>query len=146
MSACGPFDHRLHQTVAPTRAACNTTPRLNARLNAPPRHAHPRSVKYGGSACLGPSDHYDMTMVTKGNPPNQVAAAEFKAKCLQVMDQVAKSKRPVIVTKRGKPMVRIVPVDEPMDDDVFGCLAEKFEIIGDIEEPALPARLWSKLT
>jgi prevent-host-death family protein len=87
-----------------------------------------------------------MTMVAKGKIPNQVAAAEFKAKCLQVMDQVAKSKRPMIVTKRGKPMVRIVPVDEPMEDDVFGCLAEKFEIIGDIEEPALPARLWSKLT
>jgi prevent-host-death family protein len=85
-------------------------------------------------------------MVTKENLLNQVAAAELKAKCLQLMDQVAKSKRPMIVTKRGKPMVRIVPVDEPVEDDIFGCLAEKFEIIGDIEEPALPARLWSKLT
>jgi len=76
---------------------------------------------------------------------NQIAAAEFKAKCLQVMDQVAKGKRPMTVTKRGKPMVRIVPIDEPEQDAVFGCLADQFEIVGDIEEPVLPARLWSGL-
>lgn len=72
----------------------------------------------------------------------QMAAGEFKAKCLQVMDQVAKGRQPVIVTKRGKPVVRIVPIEDDAPRSVFGALAGRFEIVGDIESPALPARLW----
>jgi prevent-host-death family protein len=43
-------------------------------------------------------------------------AADFKAHCLQIMEEVATSKRPVKVTKRGKMSVRIVPdeVAEPL--------------------------------
>jgi prevent-host-death family protein len=80
-----------------------------------------------------------MTMVTK---KNQMAAAEFKAKCLQVMDEVAKRRQPIIVTKRGKPVVRIVPLEQDEPSSIFGCLAGHFEILGDIEAPILPASLW----
>jgi prevent-host-death family protein len=80
-----------------------------------------------------------MTMVAS---KRQMAAAEFKAKCLQVMDEVAKEGRSIVVTKRGKPMVRIVPVDEPKDSDVLGCLAHVYEIVGDIEVSPFPERLW----
>jgi prevent-host-death family protein len=83
-------------------------------------------------------------MVAKARQP-QIAAAQFKAKCLQVMDEVAKGGKPVIVTKRGKPMVKIVPVDAPDDAELFGCLADRFEIVGDIEAPALGAKLWTGL-
>lgn len=75
----------------------------------------------------------------------QIPAAEFKAKCLQIMDRVAKDGRAVIVTKRGKPVVRIVPVEEPKADDVFGCLADRFQIVGDIEESPFPLHLWERL-
>jgi prevent-host-death family protein len=78
-------------------------------------------------------------------PKKQIAAAEFKAKCLQIMDRVAKDGRAVIVTKRGKPVVRIVPVEEPNPDDVFGCMAGEMEIVGDIEQPIIPARHWKVL-
>jgi len=83
-------------------------------------------------------DDYDVTMVA---PKRQMAAAEFKAKCLQV----AKDGRPVIVTKRGKPVVRIVPIEEPKVDGVFGCLADRFKIVGDIEISPFPASMWEVL-
>jgi len=59
------------------------------------------------------------------------------------MDRVAQGKQPVVVTKRGKPMVRIVPVEEPEGEAVFGCLADRFQIVGDVEAPVLPAKLWT---
>ena len=39
-----------------------------------------------------------------------MSAAEFKAKCLQAMDQVAATGEPIVVTKRGKPVAQLVPV------------------------------------
>jgi prevent-host-death family protein len=42
-----------------------------------------------------------------------IAASEFKAKCLALLDEVAETKQPLVVTKRGKPVARIEPVEEP---------------------------------
>lgn len=63
-------------------------------------------------------------------------AAEFKARCLRVLDQVAKTRQPPTVTKRGKAVVRIVPVEDE-STDIFGCLSERFRIEGDVESPIL---------
>jgi prevent-host-death family protein len=41
-----------------------------------------------------------------------VAAGEFKNSCLRIMESVHKSGIPILVTKRGKPLVRVVPVRE----------------------------------
>jgi prevent-host-death family protein len=82
-----------------------------------------------------------MTMVKKA-VGNQIAAAEFKAKCLQIMERVARGKQVVVVTKRGKPMVRIAPIDEVESETIFGCLADHYQIVGDVEGSVLPADLW----
>ena len=42
-----------------------------------------------------------------------MSAAKFRAECLQVLDTVASARTEVLVTKRGKPVARIVPVGEP---------------------------------
>ena len=42
-----------------------------------------------------------------------ISAAEFKAKCLALLDDVAAKKETLIVTKRGKPVARVVPAEEP---------------------------------
>ena len=42
--------------------------------------------------------------------PRAMSAAEFKAKCLRIMDEVAATGEAVTVTKRGKPVARLVPV------------------------------------
>ena len=65
---------------------------------------------------------------------NQVTAAEFKAKCLRLMDEVAKHRIPLVITKRGKPIAKLVPVDDqPIDP--FGCMAGTVKILGDIISP-----------
>lgn len=50
-----------------------------------------------------------MTMVMK---ERVVKASEFKASCLALMDEVASTGRALVVTKRGKPVVRVTPVGE----------------------------------
>ena len=79
---------------------------------------------------------------------NQMAAGEFKAKCLAVMDEVAKRKRPIIVTKRGKPVVRVVPIDDEdhVIDSIMDCMAGEVEIVGDIESPVVPESDWEVLS
>ena len=63
-----------------------------------------------------------------------VAAAEFKANCLRLMDEVARERRPIIITKRGKPVAKLVPVEEePID--LFGYMAGTAKICGDIINP-----------
>ena len=39
--------------------------------------------------------------------------SDFKAKCLRVSDEVAVTGQPVVVTRRGRPLVRIVPIEPP---------------------------------
>ena len=63
-----------------------------------------------------------------------VAAGEFKANCLRLMDEVAQQRTPLVVTKRGKPVVKLIPADEPAVD-IFGCMAGTIKICGDIVSP-----------
>ncbi|HTA81177.1 MAG TPA: type II toxin-antitoxin system prevent-host-death family antitoxin [Terracidiphilus sp.] len=39
-----------------------------------------------------------------------IAAGEFKAKCLQLLDEVAETREPLVITKFGKPVARLVPM------------------------------------
>jgi prevent-host-death family protein len=71
----------------------------------------------------------------------QIPAGEFKAQCLAIMDQVSKSGEPVIVTKHGKPVVKLVPA-ENRADDIFNYMAGKVKIVGDIVGPVTPLEDW----
>ena len=63
-----------------------------------------------------------------------VGAAEFKANCLRLMEEVAQQRRPIIITKRGKPVAKLVPIEnEPID--LFGRMAGSIKICGDIVNP-----------
>ena len=46
-----------------------------------------------------------------------VAAGAFKQGCLALIDQVAENREEIIITKRGKPVARLVPIDEPRDHE-----------------------------
>ena len=74
----------------------------------------------------------------------KVPAGFFKAHCLAVMDDVQAKKETVVITKRGKPVVKLVPV-EPEGDDIFGFLRGKVTITGDVVSPALSRREWGNL-
>jgi prevent-host-death family protein len=68
------------------------------------------------------------------NEFRHIAAASFKADCLRLMDEVARQRRPIVITKRGKPVAKLVPIDEePID--IFGRMAGTVKICGDIVGP-----------
>ncbi len=62
-------------------------------------------------------------------------ASEFKAKCLAVMDEVAKTGEAVIVTKNGQPMVELVPHKKKAKRNLIGLLKDDLIITGDIISP-----------
>ncbi|MGH9316916.1 MAG: type II toxin-antitoxin system Phd/YefM family antitoxin [Thermoanaerobaculia bacterium] len=70
-----------------------------------------------------------------------IPAARFKARCLKIMDEVKAGRETVIITKKGKPVARLVPAEESVRD-VFGCLAGDLEIRGDIMAPVVAASSW----
>lgn len=71
----------------------------------------------------------------------QMPAGKFKARCLSVMDDVNATGEPVIITKRGTPVAKVVPVGSKKYD-LFGFMAGEGKIVGDIESPAVPADEW----
>jgi len=73
-----------------------------------------------------------------------VAAGKFKALCLALMDEVQSTREPLVVTKKGHPVVKLVPA-ESKPKDVFGCMRGEIEILGDIVSPAVPLEDWEVL-
>ncbi len=71
----------------------------------------------------------------------QIAAGEFKAQCLAIMDQVSRSGEPVVVTKHGKPVVKLIPAEKQVDE-IFGYMAGRVKIVGDVVGPITPAEDW----
>lgn len=73
-----------------------------------------------------------------------LAAGKFKAKCLAIMDEVQAKREPVLITKHGKPVAMLTPVEEK-DDPIFGCLAHMATITGDVVAPAFDLDEWDML-
>jgi prevent-host-death family protein len=70
----------------------------------------------------------------------EIPANGFKTQCLAVIRQVQKTGKPILITKGGKPIVKLVPVD----DDIFGYMSGKVKIVGDIIRTTTPAEDWKK--
>jgi prevent-host-death family protein len=75
-----------------------------------------------------------------------IPAGVFKARCLAIMDEVQAKRQAVVITKRGKPVAKLVPVEQEKDD-IFGFMKGKgtIEIKGDIISPALTPEEWGDL-
>lgn len=63
-----------------------------------------------------------------------IKASTFKAKCLQLMDEVAATGEPVIITKNGKPIAQLAPIPGKADS-LLGGHAGMIEILDDIVAP-----------
>jgi prevent-host-death family protein len=77
-----------------------------------------------------------------------IPAGDFKARCLAIMDEVQAKRQAVVITKRGKPVAKLVPVEKEKEkDDIFGFLKGKgrVEIKGDIVSPAFSPEEWGDL-
>lgn len=63
-------------------------------------------------------------------------AAQFKAKCLAVMDEVKAKRIPVLVTKNGKPVAKLVPLELPEGEDPLDAFYYgRIEMVGDLFAP-----------
>ena len=51
-----------------------------------------------------------------------IMASRFKERCLALLDLVAKTKVPVVVTKHGRPVAKLVPIDEPAASPTMGSV------------------------
>lgn len=66
----------------------------------------------------------------------QIAAGAFKARCLTIMDEVQTRRETVLITKRGRPVAKLVPADQGTDE-IYNFLRGKGTIAGDVVSPAL---------
>lgn len=62
-----------------------------------------------------------------------IGAGEFKTHCLRLIDQVNQTKQSIVITKHGKPMAELTPVEEKAYS-LFGCLENTVEVVGNIVE------------
>jgi prevent-host-death family protein len=79
-----------------------------------------------------------------GDPVKKMAAGAFKVHCLAVMDEVKAKRETIVITKHGKPVVKIVPADQE-SDEIYGFLKGKVKIVGDVVSPALTPEEWGNL-
>jgi prevent-host-death family protein len=61
-------------------------------------------------------------------------ASEFKAKCLKLMDEVAESGEPLVITKNGRPIAQLSPISRERRS-IWGLHKGQIEILGDIISP-----------
>jgi prevent-host-death family protein len=65
----------------------------------------------------------------------EIGAAAFKAKCLQLLDEISKHKHDsIIITKRGKPVAKLSPIDDA-GGPIYGAMKGLATIHGDLTEP-----------
>ena len=62
-----------------------------------------------------------------------IGAGEFKTHCLKLIDRVNQTKKPITITKHGKPMAQLTPIKDEAYS-LFGCLKDTVEIKEDIVE------------
>ncbi len=65
-----------------------------------------------------------------------IGAAEFKAHCLRILDEVQRTGEAVTITKRGKPVAEVKAVEKTETElaSLFGFMKESIHILGDIVE------------
>ncbi len=65
----------------------------------------------------------------------EISAAQFKARCLKLMDEIARTREPIVITKRGRPVAKLVPADPDRRKPLFGCMAGTVISEADIMAP-----------
>jgi prevent-host-death family protein len=72
---------------------------------------------------------------------NTIPAGQFKARCLELMEEVRERHVEYVITKHGKPVAKLVSCDET-PPDAFGFLGGTVLEYGDIVSPDPDA--WSE--
>jgi len=73
-----------------------------------------------------------------------MGAGEFKAKCLGILDEVQAKREPVVVTKNGRPVARMMPMPLNEQDPIFGFYRGNLEFPGDVISPVYSDEEWEE--
>ena len=73
----------------------------------------------------------------------EISAAEFRANCFKILDQVKITHKEVVITKRGKPIAKLVHVARQDEKDpLLGSMEGLVETIGDLTKPVIDSDAW----
>lgn len=73
-----------------------------------------------------------------------ISAGTFKTHCLALMDEVKAKGETLLITKRGEPVAKLVPVHND-EDGIFGFFCGRGSVTGDIVSPVLDSDEWGSL-
>ena len=93
----------------------------------------PRSVRIRESPAA-----YGVTNASGPGVTREIAAGEFKARCLALMDELQERGGEYIITKRGVPVAKLVPVRverRPLLGSMKGTLRTLGDIVSPLDEP-----------
>lgn len=72
---------------------------------------------------------------SRARQPDAIAAGQFKARCLELMDRVCEQKVEYVITKHGRPVAKLVPCEESDVPCARGAMAGTIVVKGDIVSP-----------
>jgi len=81
-----------------------------------------------------------MKAAKSAKPLREISVSEFKAKCISLLEEVNKTKTPLRVVKRGKPLAEVTPPspDESQSrENWVGSLSDSTRVLGDIISPVI---------
>ena len=75
-----------------------------------------------------------------------IPISKFKATCLRLLDNVKKTGKSILITRKGEPIALVTPPPPPPKPESWlGCMADTVKITGDILSPVLDEREWEAL-
>jgi len=73
----------------------------------------------------------------------EISAAKFRTNCFKILDQVKVTHKEVVITKRGKPIAKLVHFAQQNEKDpLLGSMEGLIETIGDLTEPVIDSDAW----
>ena len=72
----------------------------------------------------------------------EINASEFKAKCLSLLDEVARTGQGITILKHGKPVAQVLPAVPREKGYPQDTLKGTVEILGDVISPVFPSQVW----
>lgn len=71
-----------------------------------------------------------------------VAVGKFKQTCLRLLEEVRQTGRPILITKRGRPIAQVVPAPRSLTASWRGSMRDRGKVLGDILSPASEPKDW----
>ena len=75
----------------------------------------------------------------------EIQISKFKATCLAVLDRVGKTRKPLLVTRFGKPIAQVLPPPPSPAGNWLGKMKDQGEVRGDLVTPVTNSMDWEAL-